>query len=164
MRFLFAVSLVGLVTQVTSRVIEEHIRFLPLQGVTKDSLHNIHIEYEKEDFTGELQVAYGGCDLSEISQSHHLIGRTDIVLDSKPKRFVWIVPEDAQSLHCLHAFSGPKHVGRSTPLIVETKLRKRQSIADVADINGPWFEGIVYMKSKNNTHEFVAAAKSKSKP
>ena len=162
MRFLLTSSLVGLLTQVIVKATNEHIRFAPLPGVTKDSLHNIHIEYGAKEFSGDLQIMYGDCDIVATHPSHQLIGRTEVESKSRPERFVWIVPKDARSHQCLHAFSGSEHIGRSTPIAIHNKVVKRQTIADVADISGPWFEGVAYMKSKNNSHAFVTAAKNKS--
>jgi hypothetical protein len=53
-------------------------------------------------------------------------------------------------------------VGRSNSIRVGVSLRKRQSIVDVANTSGPWFNRVAYMKSKNNSDAFVAAAKDKS--
>lgn len=139
-----------------------HIKFKPIPSVTSDSLHNIHIEYGSKPFTGNLQMIYGDCHLQHQRELHHFIGQTEINLGSKPRRFVWIVPEDAKSGGCLHAFSNGKLMGRSAPINVRVQMRKRQSIADVADIDGPWFDGVAYMKSRNNSESFVAAAKNKS--
>ena len=139
-----------------------HIQFHPSLSITSDSLHNIHIEYAKDDFVGELQIVYGDCELAEIHGRHHFIGRTEIKSEPRPQRFVWIVPEDVQDGGCLHAFSRSELVGRSNPIRVGAPLRKRQSIVDVADTSGPWFDGVAYMKSKNNSDTFVAAAKDNS--
>jgi hypothetical protein len=166
MRFPFAASLAVLtsVSQAIPRSGKEYIRFRPSLSVASDSLHNIHIQYAKEDFVGELQMVYGDCNLVESHERHHLIGRTEIGVGSKPTRFVWIVPDNALSGGCLHAFSGSELVGRSNPVTVVAHMRKRQTIAEVADISGPWFDGVAYMKSKNNSDAFVAAAKDKSTP
>jgi hypothetical protein len=137
------------------------IGFQPITSVTSDSLHNVHITYGNRAFAGKMDMIYGDCDLKHPRQLHHLVGRTEIDAVARPTRFVWIVPEDAKSGGCLHAFSGDKLVGRSQPITVRTPLRKRQSIADVADIDGPWFDGVAYMKSKNNSDTFVAEAKNK---
>lgn len=40
-------------------------------------------------------------------------------------------------------------------------MRKRQVISDVADVDGPWFDGVAYMASKNNSAAVTAAAKAK---
>jgi hypothetical protein len=140
----------------------EHITFQSKISVNQDSVHNVHIDYSTIEFAGDLQMHYGDCEAAEKSSTHHFIGRTEISEQARPKRFVWIVPKVAKSGGCLHAFSGNEIVGRSLPVIINSRLSKRQSIADVADTSGPWFEGVAYMKSKTNTDAFVADVKSKS--
>jgi hypothetical protein len=141
----------------------EHILFQSSIAVNLDSVHNVHIDYASSEFSGDLQMHYGNCEATEKSSTHHFIGRTEISEQARPKRFVWIVPKDAKSGGCLHAFSGNEIVGRSSPVTINARLSKRQSIADVADTSGPWFDGVAYMKSKTNTGAFVADAKNKSK-
>ncbi|OQE06912.1 hypothetical protein PENVUL_c016G09003 [Penicillium vulpinum] len=46
--------------------------------------------------------------------------------------------------------------------MVSSPVKKRESIADVADAMGPWFDGVAYMKSKEQSHAFVSKAKSAS--
>lgn len=144
--------------------VKEHdVHFKPLSSVTSDSLQNVHIEYGSKSFTGELAMVYGDCGLTNKHELHHLVGRTIVTPSSKPRKFVWIIPEDVKTGGCLHAFSGDKLIGRSDRITIREPLKKRQSIADVADIDGPWFDGVAYMKSKQNSDTFVAAAKNKSK-
>ena len=95
-------------------------------------------------------------------QSHSLVGRTVVEAHAKPKRFVWIVPENSVSGGCLFAFKGTELLGKSNPVEISAPIKKRQLMPDVADASGPWFDGVAYMKSKNNTSAFVAQAKSKS--
>lgn len=140
----------------------EHVVFKGPHEVTPDSIHNIHIEYTSHDFNGDVQMVYGSCDNDSTTQKDHNIGRTQVDLTSRPTRFVWIVPQEIIGGGCLHAFSASKLVGRSKPISVGRPTSKREAIADVADWTGPWFDGVAYMKSKNNTGAFVAAAKSKS--
>src|SRR6187402_1435715 len=161
------VSLLGFATAIVASPLSVdtefgHIRFRSTKSVNLGSLHNVHIEYTKADFVGELQVLYGECDSASTQNHHHYIGRTEISAKSQPKRFVWVVPEDAFSEGCLHAFSGEDLIGRSAPITIEAPLKRRQLISDVADTSGPWFDGVAYMKSKNNTDVFVAEAKNKS--
>jgi monoamine oxidase len=52
-------------------------------------------------------------------------------------------------------------IGRSEPIAVKQPMRKRENIAEVADVTGPWFDGVAYMQSKQNNASFVAVAKSK---
>jgi len=138
------------------------IKFNGPSVISQDSLQNIHIEYLKTDLRGELSIVYGGCDV-ENHRINHRVGSTAISSNSQPTRFVWIVPENAPDGACLHAFIGTELLGSSTPIFVSAPIKKRQSIADVADTSGPWFDGVAYMKSKNNSGAFIAAAKDKSR-
>ncbi|KAJ5951219.1 Amine oxidase [Penicillium vulpinum] len=140
----------------------EVIRFHSLGGVTTDSLHNIHVEFLDDQFEGQLQLVYGECGIQDPTQSHHSIGSTFVKREAHPERFVWTTPSDAPHSHCLHAFSGSTLVGRSSPIMVSSPVKKRESIADVADAMGPWFDGVAYMKSKEQSHAFVSKAKSAS--
>ncbi|KIX05177.1 uncharacterized protein Z518_06049 [Rhinocladiella mackenziei CBS 650.93] len=127
--------------------------------VNSESVHNIHVEFD-ESWEGELRLVHGECDLEDARHSHHEIAVTAVQRDCFPDRFVWIVPSDAIPHGCIHAFSGSALVGRSNPITVSKSLRKRQSIADVADTSGPWFDGVAFMQSKNVTAAFVAEAKN----
>ena len=161
----FKVAIVAALTAIAEAGVQDFpIKFQPIAGVTSDSLHNIHIQYGMKAFEGPLEIIYGACNLKRPRQQHHSLGRAEISSASLPTRLVWVVPEDAQSEGCLHAFSGENLVGRSQPIIVRSPLRRRQSIADVADIDGPWFDGVAYMKSKNHSDAFVTEAKNKSEP
>lgn len=168
MVFLSIVSIAGLATAALASPLGSepgygHIRFRSTKSINLESLHNIHIEYTKSTFVGELSVLYGDCESSTTQKHHHFIGRTEISAESRPKRFVWSVPADAFSGGCIHAFSGEELIGRSAAIKIEAPLKKRQVIADVADTSGPWFDGVAYMASKNNSDVFVAEAKNKSK-
>ncbi|KAJ5562137.1 hypothetical protein N7461_000898 [Penicillium sp. DV-2018c] len=140
----------------------EAIRFHSLGSVTADSLHNIHVEFLDDQFEGHLQLVYGECGIQDPTQSHHEIGSAFVERDAQPERFVWVTPSDAPHSNCLHAFSGSRLVGRSAPITVSSPIKKRESIADVADAMGPWFDGVSYMKSKKNAKAFVSKAKKTS--
>jgi monoamine oxidase len=137
------------------------VRFRSPGGVTADSLHNIHVEFESQ-FEGHLQFVYGGCGIEDPAQNHHEIGNTFVKRGAHPERFVWATPSDTPSLDCLHAFSGTRCLGRSPPIHVSSPIKKRENIADVADAMGPWFDGVAYMKSKTNEEAFVTRAKNSS--
>ncbi|KAJ5946642.1 hypothetical protein N7454_003481 [Penicillium verhagenii] len=129
--------------------------------VTAGSLHNIHVEFSDE-FEGPLQLVYGDCSTQHPAQGHHEVVNVFITRDVQPSRFVWVTPSDAPHEHCLHAFSGKSLLGRSSPITVNSPIKKRESIADVADMEGPWFDGVAYMKSKKNSDAFITKAKSTS--
>lgn len=47
------------------------------------------------------------------------------------------------------------------PINVQWKpLRKRSALSEINDPYGPWFDGVAYLQSKNNTETFVAGKKS----
>ncbi|KAJ5698458.1 hypothetical protein N7462_000463 [Penicillium macrosclerotiorum] len=138
------------------------LRFNELGDVTADSLHNIHVEFLDDEFQGQLQLVYGECNIRHPVHGHHELGSVYVKREAQPSRFVWVIPEDAPHAYCLHAFSGSTLLGRSAPIEIATPLVKRESIADVADTMGPWFDGVAYMKSKNHTAAFVSKAKDTS--
>jgi hypothetical protein len=80
-----------------------------------------------------------------------------------------MVPTDAPSEGCLNAYSGSDLLGVSSPIVVKSRksrrdvLTKRDNVAfaDIADAEGPWFDGVEYLKEKEPEDVFVAAAKSK---
>lgn len=113
----------------------------PVQ-VESDSLHNIHIGYAN-GVEGEVRVVYGDCDMNAEHENHHHITVTTLDKSLRPDRLVWIVPREMPSNGCLHAFSNNRLVGRSRSIRVSEPLRKRQLISDVADVEGPWFDGVV---------------------
>jgi hypothetical protein len=134
--------------------------FKPLT-VTPDSVHNVHIGYGDDTFEGDVRVVYGSCDMASLNDRHHELGTTRITRSTRPERLVWIVPDNTIHGGCLHAYSGSALIGRSASITVKQPTRKREEIADVADMTGPWFDGVAYMQAKKHNASFVAAAKSK---
>ena len=130
--------------------------------VESDSLHGIHIGYGDDSFEGEISVVYGDCGMNAQHQRHHEVAVTIIEKPSRPDRLVWIVPRELITNGCLHAYSDGQLLARSEPIRHSAPLRRRQSIADVADELGPWFDGVAYMQSKNISAVDSAAAKAKS--
>ncbi|PLN76987.1 flavin-containing amine oxidoreductase-domain containing protein [Aspergillus taichungensis] len=161
---LFLYSL-GFAQTVAAGLIREQAELLHFRlpsDVTAGSLHNIHVDYIEESFEGDVQLVYGDCDIVSSAQAHHDIGTLLVKRDARPERFVWITPSDAPHLSCLHAFSGSSLLGRSKPVSVVATISKRTSIADVADAEGPWFDGVAYMKGKEPGKAVVANAKEAS--
>ncbi|KAF1953731.1 hypothetical protein CC80DRAFT_137478 [Byssothecium circinans] len=138
-----------------------NVIFFKPSTVTTDSVHNIHVSYDNDDFEGEVRVVYGSCNMRAAHQMDHEVGSTILRRSLRPERFVWVVPEDAVHGGCLHAYSGSSRIGRSTPVTVKQNIRKREDISAIADASGPWFDGVAYMQSKQNNASFVAQAKSK---
>lgn len=139
----------------------EVVRFKGPFNVEANSVHNIHVECSDSSWEGELSLVYGDCEMQEVHQRHHEVGRTTIKREAFPDRFVWVTPSDAVHGGCLHAYSGSTLLGRSNPIAVSRSLRKRQSISEVADTEGPWFDGVAFMESNNVSTTFVSEAKSK---
>ena len=130
-------------------------------AVAYDSLHNIHVEIS-EDFEGRVEIVHGSCDMAAIDDRHHRVGSAAVRQDARPDRFVWAIPEDAVHHGCLHGYSDGRLVGRSKPIAISEPLHKRQTISEVADMSGPWFDGVASMASKETTEVFSEEAKSKS--
>jgi monoamine oxidase len=157
-----ALSLASFPLTLSSPVVlrQDLITFKPVD-VTTDSVHNVHIEYDDEAFEGDVIVVYGDCNMKHHNERHHELGSTFVGRSARPDRLVWIVPDNAMHGGCLHAYSDSALIGRSAPITVKQPTRKREEISEVADMTGPWFDGVAYMQSKQNSGAFVAAAKSK---
>jgi monoamine oxidase len=157
-----ALSLASFPLTLSSPVVlrQDLITFKPVD-VTTDSVHNVHIEYDDDSFEGDVIVVYGNCEMKHHSERHHELGSTFVGRSARPDRLVWIVPDNAMHGGCLHAYSDSALIGRSAPITVKQPTHKREDISEVADMTGPWFDGVAYMQSKKNSGAFVAAAKSK---
>ena len=138
----------------------DHVVFKGPFSVNKYSVHNVHVDFD-DSFEGDVRVVYGACEMLEEHHKHHEVGSTYVSREAQPDRFVWIVPEDAQHNGCLHAYSSSGLIGRSEPITVHQAKQKREDISQIADATGPWFDGVAYMKSKNNSAAVVSVAKSK---
>ncbi|KAH8812478.1 flavin-containing amine oxidoreductase-domain containing protein [Xylogone sp. PMI_703] len=147
------------------------------ETVEVDGLSNIHVTYHTS-VDGPFSIHYGSCDTSAAHPSFafHAVGSTHVGNhhlaehldwdDRRPTRFVWIVPESVVDGGCLHAYSGEDWMGSSGPINVIAKKAKRASdpsidLADIADTEGPWFDGVAYLKAKEPSKSFVAKAKAK---
>lgn len=148
----------ALSSQVVSR--SDILFFKPI-SVISDSVHNVHIGFSDSSFEGEVRVVYGDCDQTRHDAWHHELGSTWIKRTSRPERLVWVVPAETTHGGCLHAYSGPELIGRSAPVSVKHQPKKREKISEIADVMGPWFDGVAYMQSKQNNDSFVAVEKSK---
>jgi monoamine oxidase len=166
MRAAFSLAVTGLTLLGTSlatplRSGVDFVRFKGPFSVEANSVHNIHVECSDSTWEGDLRLVYGDCDMEEVYHRQHEVGTTYVKRQAFPDRFVWVTPSDAIHNGCLHAYSGSTLLGRSTPIAVSKPLRKRQTISEVADSEGPWFDGVSFMESKNISTTFVAEAKSK---
>lgn len=148
------------------------VEFLGPSNVESNGVHNIHIMYNTP-LDGDLSIHYGQCTSSGSPLGkHHKVGSTSIGkraltkrslewFDSRPERFVWVVPSSAPDGGCLHAYiNGEELVGISEPITVVAKRSKRSvEIADYVDAEGPWFDGLKYITEKEPEDVFVAKAK-----
>ena len=135
-------------------------------------MRNVHLTYQ-QPIDGKLSIYYGQCDFKSQDAAHHCLGRTHIGrhplakrhlewAENRPTRFVWLPPKDLPSAYCLHAFADDELVGSSNPIqIARRKARRRESFADIADPEGPWFDGVEYLQQKEPDDSFVAQAKNK---
>lgn len=160
-------GLAGISLASNSRPQKLPVRFLGPSSVTANSLHNIHLEFAKDSsFEGDVNLLYGDCDLTHVDHADHQIGSVFVTRHGpRPERYVWATPSNIahHGGQCLHAFSGTSLVGRSAPITVTSAVYgKRESIADVADALGPWFDGIAYMSSKNSSVTCVSCVKNSS--
>jgi hypothetical protein len=136
-------------------------------------MHNIRISFE-EPIDGALSLHYGSCNMSSSDQEHHRIGTTHVGNHrlarrhehwerNRPTRFVWLPPQNSPDGGCLHAYSHGQVIGTSAPVtMVRKKVRRNISFADVADPQGPWFDGVEYLKNKEPDSIFVSQTKAKS--
>jgi hypothetical protein len=143
--------------------------------VEAGGIHNIHLTY-LVPINGTLSLHYGPCNIKYHVHAHHRIGITFVgnhPLASQhaewegqlPRRFVWIVSSDLVDQGCLHAFSGNTIVGTSSPIaVVKRTVRKRARtvLGDISDAEGPWFDGVEYLKEKEPEMLFVAQSKAKT--
>jgi hypothetical protein len=135
-------------------------------------MHNVHLQYINP-VDGKLSIHHGNCNIKKEKHSHHCLGTTNIGThplakrhlrweDNRPTKFVWLPPPDIPDGGCLHAFLDGRLVGTSHPVIVVRRKRRRQkSFPDVADPEGPWFDGVQYLQQKEPDEVFVAREKGK---
>jgi hypothetical protein len=155
---------------------QESVTFRGPATVEADGIANIYVTYNVP-IDGELSIHYGNCSTSlsyPKDQHHHRIGETAIGshpsakrhaqwMHSRPGIFVWLVPEDALDAGCLYAYSGRDLIGTSEPIkVTKRKVRRSATFAETADAEGPWFDGVQYLKEKGPESVFVAEAKSKT--
>jgi hypothetical protein len=137
------------------------VSFHSLLGVAAESVHNIHLTYDDAFPHGNFRVVFGDCDMTNEDDLHHEVSSLFTEKESAPDRLVWLVPKDVRENGCLHAFSGGRLLGRSEPVRFSEPLRKRESLSEIGDSNGLWFDGVRYLESSNLTSVKAAEAKEK---
>ncbi|SPO03719.1 related to L-amino-acid oxidase [Cephalotrichum gorgonifer] len=143
----------------------EAILFRVPDNLSSGSVHNVHITYgDKATPKGEIEIVYGDCASTTSSKSHHQVASLFVdEADAAPDRLVWVVPSDTIQHGCLHAYSGSQLIGRSEPVgISEPALSRRESLSEIGDSNGLWFDGVKYLKTKGR-HNSVHSARVKRK-
>ncbi|KAI9736271.1 MAG: hypothetical protein M1834_001157 [Cirrosporium novae-zelandiae] len=169
------VAEISLLSQaLASSIPRPSIQFLGPLSCESNGISNIHIKY-LGPLNGDLSIHYGSCEYSESTpDTHHIVGTTvvgdhplakrhDTWRDRRPEKFVWIVPDNVQDSGCLHAYSNGRLIGSSEPIAMKKRMARRSTaFADIADAEGPWFDGVQYLKEKEPGSVFVAQAKSKS--
>ncbi|PYH87879.1 hypothetical protein BO71DRAFT_489214 [Aspergillus ellipticus CBS 707.79] len=113
----------------------EILRFRVPSRVTADSLHNVHLDFLDATFEGPISLVYGDCDTGTLR------------LDHACRR-----PASALSARRI----------RINPIRISAPITRRESIADVADMMGPWFDGVAYMQAKEPGQAAVSKAKNSS--
>jgi hypothetical protein len=154
----------------------DSVKFRGPVVVESSGMANIHISYNTA-LSGKLSLHYGDCDVSTTHPKglhHHQVGETAIGnhpsskrnsewKDSRPERFVWHVPEGTVDGGCLFSYSEETLVGRSEKVnVVAKRARRGIGLGDIGDAEGPWFDGVAYLKAKEPGSVFVSQAKSKS--
>ncbi|KAF8428806.1 flavin-containing amine oxidoreductase-domain containing protein [Tirmania nivea] len=162
---------------------------LPFVIETKSTLiasypANIHLyPHSKSTFPDSsivsLKVTYGPCD-SATSQGHdhHItFASYDSNTRAGARRLIWLIPEATSTGGCISAWdtSSGLLAGRSQPLAMEEDKRKlraqregelrKRGIAmgneTGIDTSGPWFDGVMLLRSLNLTEVDVEKAKAK---
>ena len=143
------------------------------KGELDSSITNIHLSYER-DLGIHHFFTYGPCESVYPRDAHHRVGQCS---DSRADRLVWVIPDGTISDGCISAWAEDNVLlGRSEP--VKLLKRKRAHWAGLwkrhlpgvpmtnesgIDAEGPWFDGVALLKSKNPGALEVKKIKSKSK-
>ncbi|KAG7140609.1 L-amino-acid oxidase like protein [Verticillium longisporum] len=140
---------------------QDTIRFHGLDGVSSESVHNIHVTYEDNFPHGNVHIVYGECNPKSTNHYQHEVASLFTRREAAPDRLVWVVPHDVRQEGCLHAYSEGRLLGRSEPISFSDPLRKRQTLHETGDSNGLWFNGVKYLNSTKKASLSTAEAKSK---
>ncbi|KAI9692705.1 MAG: hypothetical protein M1820_009456 [Bogoriella megaspora] len=151
----------------------EAVEFRGPFSIEPNGMHNVKLTYNIP-IDGFIDLRYGRCDAIRAQDCHHQLGETYVGShglakrhvgwqDYRPSTFVWLPPSNVPEGGCLHLFSEDRLVGSSRPYTVaKWRLRRQEAFADIADSEGPWFDGVEYLKEKEPGSPFVAQAKGKS--
>ncbi|KAJ5983216.1 hypothetical protein N7481_005315 [Penicillium waksmanii] len=131
---------------------------ISVNDVTAPNIVNVHLVYRESDF-GKHLFTYGSCDSASPVDSLHRVA----TIPSGPSsghdsRLVWAVPNDVSSGGCIAAWDMEgARIGQSEPLsldsILQDSFTKRDRIPMTnesgIDAEGPWFNGVTLLKSKD---------------
>ncbi|KAI5778545.1 flavin-containing amine oxidoreductase-domain containing protein [Geopyxis carbonaria] len=145
-----------------------HVRVqLTTKHALDSALANIHIATTGTSVSN-IDVTYGGCGREATDSIHHHVKRN---FDSGGvSRLIWMIPADAPIEGCLSAWdvATSKLLGRSEMLSLHTAKRKRRRDLESIkmtkpdfELDGPWFNGVAYLKDRNISHTDEKVAKGK---
>lgn len=143
-------------------IIPDLVSFRVPLKVAAESVHNIHLSFSDAFPHGSFRVVFGECELTTAEGSHHQVAAVATDKQSAPDRLVWLVPRDIGGSGCLHAFDGARLLGRSEPVTLSQPLLKRESLHEVGDSNGLWFDSVRYLNTSKKSSLSSADAKKKS--
>lgn len=131
---------------------------ISVNDVTAPNIVNVHLFYRESDF-GKHLFTYGSCDIASPVDSLHRVA----TIPSGPSsghdsRLVWVVPDSVSPGGCIAAWDMEgARIGQSEPLsldsILQDSFTKRDRIPMTnesgIDAEGPWFNGVTLLKSKD---------------
>ncbi|KAJ5123843.1 uncharacterized protein N7515_007668 [Penicillium bovifimosum] len=148
------------------------VKITTSETIRRGELANVHLNWFHQP-PSLIKSIYAPCDSEASATNEQLIGQISIQ-NHPPQRLAWVVPDDAQTHHCIHIYGltelgdTKSLLGKSSPVSVQKKPRKR-SAADTDlpllkdfDAQGAWFDGVAKIKSKVEKDGGVAS-KSSSK-
>ncbi|KAJ5756504.1 hypothetical protein N7533_006047 [Penicillium manginii] len=131
---------------------------ISVNDVTAPNIVNVHLFYPESDL-GKHIFTYGSCDIvSPVGSIHHVATVPSGPSSGHDSRLVWVVPDDASSGGCIAAWDMESNrIGQGEPLsldgILHDSFTKRDRIPMTnesgIDSEGPWFNGVTLLKSKD---------------
>jgi hypothetical protein len=131
---------------------------ISVNDVTAPNIVNVHLFYPESDL-GKHIFTYGSCDIvSPVDSIHHVATVPSGPSSGHDSRLVWVVPDDASSGGCIAAWDMESNrIGQGEPLsldgILHDSFTKRDRIPMTnesgIDSEGPWFNGVTLLKSKD---------------
>lgn len=147
-----------------------HTIGISIKDATDSEAVNVYLTYPIIALKDHV-FTYSDCNVLNFTDTHHIIAHIpggDFGGDHI--RLAWVVPEDVSNHGCISAWEqNSVLIGRSQPLALgetlKTTLLRRDRIMMTndsgIDAEGPWFNGVDTLKSKEIGAVDVKAAKSK---